>query len=407
MSEHSAIEWTDATWPIVQGCDYESPGCTHCYAVSVVHRLAHNPNPKISAPLAGLIEKRKGKLFWTGKVALREDRLDWPLTWREPKMIFVPSHGDIFHPDVPDAFLDRIFAVMALAPQHTFQVLTKRPERMRDYLNTPHRHDKIAAAWNWSHHDKRGADNRNAGLWPFPNIWLGVSVEDQARADERIPLLLDTPAAVRFLSCEPLLGPVDLTRWLPDCHECGASCGWRSGALDYPAQEKCNHCGETTKSADIDEFCPKCGHQDFSGVCPQCGGDVVQSHPDTPCLDWVIVGGESGDRARPMHPYWARSLRDQCAAAGVPFFFKQWGAWTAVYDRDRDDPDWRRCDTVACRTPDGRWLNLDGGHGFHGERVVRVYRVGKKAAGRLLDGRTWDQFPEVRSDSVLIMGAAR
>jgi protein gp37 len=191
MSDRSKIEWTDATWTVVQGCDYESPGCTNCYAVLVVNRLAHNPNPKISLPLAGLVEGRGGRLRWTGKVACREDRLDWPARWKRPRMVFIPSHGDLFHEDIPAGYIDRVFAVMEAHPRHTYQVLTKRAGRMRDY----------AAA-------------RYAGGAPS-HVWLGVSVEDQKRADERIPPLLRTPAGVRFLSCEPLLAPLRLwPEWL-------------------------------------------------------------------------------------------------------------------------------------------------------------------------------------------------
>jgi protein gp37 len=167
---------------------------------------------------------------------------------------------------------------------------------------------------------------------PQPNLWLGVSVEDQASADERIPLLLETPAAVRWISAEPLLGPVSLDCW------------------------------------------------------PIFGED------DKPMLNWIVAGGESGPHARPMHPDWVRSLRDQCAAAGVPFLFKQWGEHDLSYDRDRDDPDCRDCGRMD-RLP-GRWINLAAGHGFHGERVHYAHRVGKKAAGRLLDGVAHDGYPE-------------
>jgi hypothetical protein len=158
------------------------------------------------------------------------------------------------------------------------------------------------------------------------------------------PLLLDTPAAVRWISAEPLLGPIDLRDYLAGEEEpnmVGECVGWR------------------------------------------------------PPLDWVVVGGESGPDARPMHPDWARSIRDQCAAAEVPFFFKQWGEYRPVYDRDRDDPDWRRCHDIATESPRGQWLNLAGGQGFHGDRVVRVDRLGKKAAGRALDFTEHREFPQV------------
>lgn len=292
MADKSMIEWTDATWTIVQGCDLESPGCTNCYVPAVLWRLANNPNPTVSRPLAGLVELHKGRPQFTGKVALREDRLDWPMQWRKPRRIFVPSHGDIFHDAVPDAFLDKIFAVMALCPQHTFQVLTKRAERMRQYLSDPigpfQRIHAAAAAdpepWRWIRDQQRAITPYNLYLrapLPLPNVWLGVSVEDQKRAVERIPELLRTPADRRFLSCEPLLGPVDLKPYLP--------------------------------------------HRSYRGLHSFPSVDVAG-------VDWVIVGGESGPRARPLRAEWVRSLVQQCKAAGVACFVKQMGR--KVIDRN-------------------------------------------------------------------------
>jgi hypothetical protein len=182
--------------------------------------------------------------------------------------------------------------------------------------------------------------------WPLSNVWLGVSAERQQEADARIPDLLATPAAVRFVSAEPLLGPIDFTR--RQAHRVGDRLSTRAWMDD---------------------------------------------------LDWIIVGGESGPDARPMHPAWARLIRDQCKAAGVAFFFKQWGSWMEVYDRDRDDPDWRRCSQVETDTPRGQWLNLAGGQGFHGERVVRMIPTNKASAGRFLDGRTHDAMPAQRTES--------
>ncbi|APY96619.1 phage Gp37/Gp68 family protein [Burkholderia pseudomallei] len=177
------------------------------------------------------------------------------------------------------------------------------------------------------------------------NVWLGATIVNQEEAERDIPKLLAVPARVRFLSMEPLLGAVDLVS---------------SGAL----------------------------WSDMNGNIVDAPSRGLRG------VDWVIAGGESGHGARPMHPDWARSLRDQCAAADVPFLFKQWGEHSLAYDRDRDDPDYRRCDRMA-RLP-GRWINLAGGHGFNGERVHYAERVGKKAAGRLLDGRTHNEFPEDR-----------
>ncbi len=346
----TAIEWTEQTWNPVAGCSIVSPGCTHCYAMRQAARI-ERMLPSLEH-YKGLTKPSKAGPVWTGKVALAPEKtLLEPLRRRKPTMYFVNSMSDLFHEDVPDEWIDQIFATMALAPQHTFQVLTKRSARMREFVS------RLGAA----HVElMRCLDSRPAteaypaaidafpayagslghpsqhGLWPLPNVWLGVSAERQQEADERIPDLLKTPAAVRFVSLEPLLGPIDLVRFVPS---------W----------------------------------------------DAVPLMP----IDWVIVGGESGRNARPMHPDWARSLRDQCTAAGVAFFFKQWGGWSVVFDRDRDDPDWRRC--PEAKTPIERYLNLAGGHGFHGERVVFMRNVGKKAAGRLLDGRTWDEMPRAHA----------
>lgn len=221
-------------------------------------RLRHHPSR------AGLTRDTKAGPVWTGEVRFNEQWLDQPLRWREPRRIFVCAHGDLFAEGVPDEWIDRVFAVMALAPQHTFQVLTKRAARMRDYCVAR------SAAITTRHY---------LGFrLPLNNVWLGVSVEDQARADERIPLLLDTPAAKRFISAEPLLGPLDLT------------------TIDLP---------------DGDTY-----------IEPLAGTEGEEGE-QWPRLDWVIVGGESGPGARPMHLDWARSLRDQCVAAGTAFFMKQ------------------------------------------------------------------------------------
>lgn len=190
MAKHSDIEWTDASWPVVQGCDYESPGCTNCYAVRLIWRQMHHPNPKISAPVQGLVESRNDHLVWTGKVALRADRLAWPEQWREPLKIFIPSHGDLFHPNVPDAYIDQTFTIMEVISRHTYQVLTKRSARMRAYIR--------------KRYGEAGAP---------PHIWLGVSIEDRGRLFRKQDLQA-TPAAVRFISFEPLLedlGNLDLT----------------------------------------------------------------------------------------------------------------------------------------------------------------------------------------------------
>lgn len=401
------IQWTDETWNPIVGCTKVSAGCAHCYAERHAVRLAGNPLPAIAEAYAGLTDDR-GR--WTGRVRLVERALTRPLRWRKPRRVFVNSMSDLFHEQVPDEWIDRIFAVMALCPQHAFQILTKRPERMAAYLQPAVRpkalpdartgslhggpfteayrasreyavgtHIGETAAWGagaefrqfvdaeemagrlavfktpafkrWNTRRHRILDEfyRQAeDHWPLPNVWLGTSIEDQATADQRIPHLLKCPAAVRFVSCEPLLGPVDLTEW----------CSWDDTSQMY-RWTKCSHCGVVGDSWD---------------PCPGCGSD--EEHNPAPPLDWVIVGGESGPGARPMHPAWARGLRDQCQTAGVPFFFKQWGAWL---------PDClcggkHRCRTTARPEPPGGGI---------------MFRCGARSPHQhKLDEREWRQMPK-------------
>jgi protein gp37 len=224
-----------------------------------------------------------------------------PLRWKKTRMVFVISMSDLFLELVPDVFIDRVFAVMALTPQHTYQVLTKRPERMRAYLRTVDRHNRIELAAEkvapGKGHPSFGGKKFLLPQLPLPNVWLGTSVENQRWADERIPLLLDTPAAVRFLSCEPLLAPLDLERWI--------------GEMD------CAYCRVRFAS----DPCPVCGEEDGDGM-GQIGfaENAAIKYPD---LHWIIAGGESGPGYRKMDLDWARSLRDQCYSARVAFFMKQ------------------------------------------------------------------------------------
>lgn len=302
MADKSKIEWTDATWNPVRGCSVVSEGCRNCYAMQVAARFSGE-----GLPYEGLAYRNSSGAHWTGQVRLIEKHLADPLRWQRPRRIFVNSMSDLFHPEVSDAWIDRIFSVMALAPRHTFQVLTKRPARMLAYMQklassiVPLEGAARALGYSFKF------QNISLLQWPIPNVWLGVSVEDQKTADERIPLLMQTPAAVRWLSAEPLLGLIDLE------------------------------------------------------AVPTLEGSI----------DWVVVGGESGPGARPMHPEWARSLRDQCTAAGVPFFFKQWGEWGLNWFNDPKN----KGEKVA----GSEWSD----------------RMGKKAAGRTLDGRTWSEYPEV------------
>ena len=284
----SRIEWTEKTWNPVVGCTILSPGCTNCYAMKQAHRIQamyHGANlqagrgaPYPPSPYDGTTKDTKAGPVWTGKVAWGGDeKLLEPLRRKRPTTYFVNSMSDLFHEDVPDEWIDRVFAVMALSPQHTFQVLTKRAKRMREYCTG------LAGKLSW----RRAAigdamfeiSGRAIGQhqpeMPLPNVWLGVSAEDQPRADQRVPELLATPAAVRFVSAEPLLGPIVMPlAWL---------------------------------------------RQGDNGAWPH---DVM---PGTG-LDWIIVGGESGPNARPMQVPWARSIVQQCKASGVACFVKQLGA---------------------------------------------------------------------------------
>lgn len=318
MSGQTSIEWTDRTWNPLTGCTKVSPGCDHCYA-KTMHERFHGPGS-----------------FDT--ITLHPDRLTQPLRWRAPRadkpsLVFVNSMSDLFHQDVPDEYIAKVFAVMNAAYNHTFQVLTKRHARMRSLLSSPRWPGLLVASGHWDY-------NLDPEI-PGPNVWLGVSVESQRWADIRIPALLDTPAAVRFLSCEPLLGSVDL----------------KSAALrPYERQQ-----------GGYWEY----GHgEDVYG-----NGKLWVAAPPAQ-VDWVIVGGESGPGARPMHPDWARSLRDQCVAAAVPFLFKQWGAWSPDLSLNWGEGNGRRLHYLR--------QHLDG---------AVMDRVGKKAAGRVLDGRTWDEYP--------------
>ena len=432
MADATHIEWTDATWNVVTGCSVVSPGCTNCYAMKLAGtRLRNHPSR------AGLTAASKAGPVWTGEVRLNADWLDQPLRWTRPRRIFVAAHGDLFHDGVTDDQLDQIFAVMALCPQHTFQVLTKRPERMRAYLRglyapSAESDARVTHAVNdvlmstrrtWGDCGSTGTAittlsrgigavepgilrNRADGnverlvdwkpprwmtvgaefadrvrarlmpaeqsefgwglkLWPLPNVWLGVSVEDQVRADERIPILLDTPAAVRWISAEPLLGPIDLT------------------ALPFPKSCDCPDHSPTLNALTGDVFCGGC-----------CEGPEATT---SATLDWGVYGGESGPDARPMHPDWVRQGRDQFAAGGVPFLFKQWGEWT---------PGENAQNTIGKAVETADWFNqrwdfqrLTAGdcEGMHIDDEPTLYRAGKKAAGRRLDGVLHDGYPEVRS----------
>lgn len=376
----TAIEWTERSWNPIVGRSVVSPGCTNCYAMAIAERFKHAyvGRPFAGAPAEAMTRKVNGKPVWTGQLTLAPERtLLKPLRRRKPTTFFVNSMGDLFHEAVPDEWIDRVFAVMALTPQHTYQVLTKRSARMRAYLSMARAHpvglEALGITLNSLVADpksKVGAgcvlqgDIAHLKLWPLPNVWLGVSAEDQRRADERIPDLLATPAAIRFVSAEPLLGPIDF------------EASWHGENALY--SECWGHCA----------WCEK-GHPPLWN-CQRHLGDWERGRSG---LDWVIVGGESGPGARPMHPDWARQIRDQCAAAGTAFFFKQWGEWIdeQMATAQHCAPGPQMFDRFGA--PKGpKWHPYDAGDRNGGAMI----RLGKKAAGRLLDGVQHDALPEAR-----------
>lgn len=341
MSAKTGIEWTDASWNPVRGCSRVSEGCRKCYAEKIAARFSDE-----GLPFHLFADRDKSGSKWTGKVELIEEALTIPLHWRKPRRIFVNSMSDLFHENLPDEAIDRVFAVMALCPQHTFQVLTKRPERMLRYLTETHgfaARRRVQDIIDPVGKERRHCAGRQLetnliafrlvdGGWPLPNVWLGVSVENRPNK-YRMGELVETPAAKRFVSIEPLLEDI--------------------------------------------------GELGLQGI------------------DWVICGGESGPGARPMHPDWARSVRDQCVAASVAFFFKQWGKFqngSIEFGGPRDYivlNDGRFCKEYDLNIFQGsnpdvidKWLEF---------RPVAMGRVGKKKAGALLDGREWREFPEKRS----------
>jgi protein gp37 len=309
MSQASNIEWTDATWNPVRGCSRVSDGCQRCYAEGIARRFS-GPGK----PYEGLIHS-SGR--WNGKIHLAEDHLLDPIRWSKGRRIFVNSMSDLFHEAIPFEYIDKVFAVMACTTRHTYQVLTKRPQRMLEYFarlrwnaspaeedegttyeeqvrwfGGPHglagHPDQVQPSvvydeWRpWRENERHGGYDNCGPLWPLTNVWLGVSCENQATADERIPLLLKVPVAIRFLSCEPLLGPIDLT-----------SVRHSLGRESY----------------------------EIASVLEADDGFGLNASRNK--IDWCIVGGESGHGARPMEVEWARSLKIQCAAAGTSFFMKQ------------------------------------------------------------------------------------
>jgi len=366
VGDKSKIEWTEASWNPVLGCSKVSPGCQNCYAVQQSFR-----NEQMgSQAYSGLTVLHPNNIRdWSGKVTCLEDRLEIPLRWKRPRKIFVNSMSDLFHKDVPDEFICDVFNIIRRSNNeqqirgvgyHVFQILTKRPDRMADLVS------------------RLRFDNKNNGRGVFldetpstvtaypiirslPNVWLGTSVENQATADERIPYLLQTPAAVRWLSCEPLLGPVDLTI--------------QDGTV---GDNRYNQFVLKQAFGDPRELwaCPKCEGTRYretdpvADFCKSCKGTGVG-------IDWLVCGGESGPKARPMHPDWARGLRDQCKQANVPYFFKQWGEYGPTENG------------LLLGKPNGSTIKVYTGFGEGNLMTLR----GKANAGRQLDGVEHNEYP--------------
>jgi len=292
MADKSKIQWTEATWNPVIGCQRVSEGCRNCYAETQAKRIAlMHPGSAYNGVLRIDPVSTQPLPMWNGTALTMPDRLDQPLRWEKPRLIFVNSMSDLFHKDVPFEFIAAVFGVMAATPRHTFQLLTKRPERALEFFQWLGERpwpgsERDSRVWWCAHHAReqgtevfmRGSDdrsphsNRNVALdtpWPLPNVWLGVSCENQETAEERIPLLLKCPAAVHWVSAEPLLGPIDFGKADP--------------------------------------------------VWSEDAGRFVR-------VDWVVVGGESGAGARTCRAEWLRSIVHQCMRAGVSVFVKQLGA---------------------------------------------------------------------------------
>lgn len=333
MADGSTIEWLQkpgfkgATWNPTRGCARQGAGCDHCWAIGQARR---QDTP--GGAYEGLTTIRNGRVDWLGTARPAPDMLDLPLHWKNPRCVFVESMGDLWHPGISFDYIAAVFGVMAATPQHFHIVLTKQARRMREWFGWIEQHPTslggptVNAArgvrWHAWHYidDLRVHDPEQPWVWPLPNVALLVSAWDQPSAEKYVPHLLATPAAVRGVSAEPLLGPLDLTHLDAD----------RAGHRDW-----CQINSLTGRQTDMGRPCP-----------------------DVPArIDWVIVGGESGNGARPMQADWARSLREQCREAGVAFFFKQWGNYAP------------------------------------NEAGELVKLRSKKEGGRVLDGRTWDEFP--------------
>jgi protein gp37 len=346
----TAIEYVTKSWNPMRGCSMELPCAKRCWARQFAHRQSGKPG------YGGFTDKQGN---WTGKVALIEKHLTEPMSWREPQRVAGAFMGDLFHESLPDAAIDQIFAVMALCPQHWFLVLTKRSKRMREYfadsslrrqmIEVPFEvlvSEKGSAQQQYDLHKAQEAWSARIKHWPLPNVALGLSCLCQKDLNDGLGDLLAAPAALRFLSLEPLLARVNL------------------GLL-----------GTVEKTISS------------------------QHRPVHEMLGWIVAGPENGPKARPTHPDVFRSIRDQCQAAGVPFFFKGWGNFRPLGDADPDAAEFLPAvmtadlDKTVMVYRDGRSNSGNTPPTEHGAWFMEP--VGKKAAGRLLDGREWNEMPEM------------
>lgn len=347
MSENSKIEWTDHTFNPWEGCQKVGPGCDHCYAETRNARFAGGVAVNWGP---GAPRRRTSDANWRKPLAWNARHAEFFAEHGRRQRVFCASLADVFDNAVSEEWRDDLWRLIEQTPNLDWLLLTKRIGNVDNMLPVPFDFDRL-----------------------YPNVWLGATIVNQAEADRDIPKLLTVPARVRFLSMEPLLGHVDLLKWL-DPFTC-ADCGFH-GSENDAGPDGCCECGESFGNG---ERCQNCGTDDQSAKrsCPDCGShrsfeqdSGFKFDGERKLIDWVIAGGESGPGARPMHPDWARSLRDQCAAAGVPFLFKQWGEWLgAGQDGDYDH------EPIELNASD------------------EPARVGKKAAGRLLDGQQHDGFP--------------
>ncbi|MDR3438995.1 phage Gp37/Gp68 family protein [Telmatospirillum sp.] len=400
MADATTIEWMiavarsrgtrPAVWNPIRGCRPASEGCRNCWAATVANMRQNNP--QLIDQYQGLTAKAAdGRPVFNGATRLIEKNLDLPLRTKKPTVYFVCSESDLFGEAVEDEWIDQVFAVEALCEQHLFIHLTKRAARMRAYFaGIPEMPDQPAArdamVEGAAQNIYQARTGEDPALWlvvhlPLPNAWFGVSVEDQAAADERIPDLLETPAALRWISAEPLLGQVDLIR-----------IGYGEDTFDdcggHPESDRGAVATGWWWDVTTGNFWSDNRNADGSRE----GLELIGRYPR---IDWIVAGGESGPHARPMHPDWARSLRDQCAATDVPFFFKQWGEY---HPSAEHDPDPRRCGD----TPEA--IHVTGDREFRPGEQYRLIaskapgwagmcRIGKKAAGHLLDSKEHLEVP--------------